>query len=253
MQPSALESSCLFYGKHHPMRPLLEGIHPDTGGNTAGHNESTGLSALEPSDARLRGPHLFVEAAHPSSITHEIPCSIQRSYMKAFCLFAIFVALGSAQAQNQPGGTSPPQPASPGIAAPGSPRTNPGVASPALGTPGTISATLPGAPALSPVGALPSTTTTNGAGATINTVAGPCTPGMSAPLAPGSMGSTAPGTVATTGMPPVGATVGGATSVIGNTNLNSPGPAVGMATVAQPCLLGSPATLLPAPSPSPIP
>jgi hypothetical protein len=110
-----------------------------------------------------------------------------------------------------------------------------------------------GAPATSPAGALPGASS-NTVGSTINTVAGPCGVGtLPGAATTGTIPAT--GTSATTGMPTVGATVGGASTVIGNTNLNSPGATVTSNTVAQPCVPGNgiPASTLSAPTPVPTP
>jgi hypothetical protein len=196
---------------------------------------------------------------------HRIPLFIDQNsllrfavevLMQALNLFAIMLALASAQAQTLPGGVSPAAspalPTSPASTVPGRPGTNPAI------SPGAPSAPTPGAP-VAHVGALPGTT--NGVGSTINTVSGPCNPNIPSVVAPlGSIGTTPSaastgGSVSTTGIPEVSATVGGAlgtTTVIGNTKLNTPGPATGITTVAQPCVVG-PAGPLPTPKPSPTP
>jgi hypothetical protein len=169
----------------------------------------------------------------------------------AIVLFAIW-----AQAQMQPS-SAPAVPTPPRVVMPGNPAVSTGV---------TRTATPPGegatlgltASPTSPVGRLPGPTSLNNIGTTVNTVAGPCNPGVPRTPAPLGLGTTSPlGTTTGTGVPTTGITVvggpGGAPTVIGNTNLNSPGPASGTSTVAQPCIVGPPANTFPAPLPSPTP
>jgi hypothetical protein len=119
----------------------------------------------------------------------------------------------------------------------------------------TAPATAGGLPAVtsSPVGNLPGAPN-NSVGSTVNTVAGPCGTGT-LPGAATAGTTPATGANATTGIPAVSATVGGASSVIGNTNVASSGAAVTTNTVVQPCVPGNgiPASTLSAPAPTPTP